>query len=87
MVNKQKFMAGVACSTRQFKGINKPIYLSLSGHESLLLLLELHGHDGETLMGDVQLRLQLLGLLHQVSNLFLGLLSSHLGRQDLVNFF
>ena len=45
------------------------LYLELWGEQSLLLLLEPLGGGGQQLLGLVQLHLQLLGLLHQLSHL------------------
>ena len=53
--------------------------LGLGSHEGLLLLLELHGDDGEPLGGDVELSLQLPRLVEQLRHLVLGLLGAHLG--------
>merc|ERR1719322_1554106 len=55
----------------------KSIDLSLSSQQGLLLLLQLHGDNGEPLRGDVQLSLQLSGLVQKLSNFILSLLCSH----------
>jgi len=53
--------------------------LSLGGHEGLLLLLELEGDEGEPLGGDVELGLELPGLVDELEDLLLRLLRPELG--------
>merc|ERR1719348_1383977 len=55
------------------------VHLSLGSEQGLLLLLQLHAHNGELLVGHVQLSLQLPSLGHQLGHLLLGLVSPHLG--------
>merc|ERR1719348_837722 len=55
------------------------VHLSLGSEQGLLLLLQLHAHNGELLVSHVQLSLQLPSLGHQLGHLLLGLVSPHLG--------
>jgi len=64
------------------KSLHPPVEgvdLGLGGHQGLLLLFELEGDEGQSLGGDVELSLELPGLVHQLKHLLFGLLGTQLG--------
>merc|ERR1712012_1239230 len=64
------------------KSLHPPVEgvdLGLGGHLGLLLLFELEGDEGQSLGGDVELSLELPGLVHQLKHLLFGLLGTQLG--------